>query len=343
MTSGSTAPDKGESVSIMADARIGQESLELSVVVPVYGCAGCLEALISRVTAVAATITSAYEIILVDDRSPDGAWEKIEALAAVDRRVRGLRLSRNFGQHSALTAAFAESRGRWTVALDCDLQDAPEDIARLYAKAQEGYDIVLGRRVRRGHSWFRRAGAALYFKMLRAFTKVDINGEYGTYSIVSRPVVEAFLRVPDRARHFIFIITWLGFRRGEIDIEHGTRDAGKSSYTFGKLVRHAIDGIFFQTTVLLRWIVYLGFTVSLAGAGLAIYFICYALIEHPYPGWTSLSVLILLIGGFIILALGVAGLYIGQIFDQVKSRPLYVIDAYTSPVAFGERMEATTD
>jgi dolichol-phosphate mannosyltransferase len=177
--------------------------------------------------------------------------------------------------------------------------------------------------------------------MLRAFTKVDINGEYGTFSIVSRPVVDAFLRVPDRARHFIFIITWLGFRRGEVETEHGSRDSGKSSYTFGKLVRHAIDGIFFQTTVLLRWIVYVGFAVSLAGAGLAVYFICFALIEHPYPGWTSLAVLILLIGGFIILALGVAGLYIGQIFDQVKSRPLYVVDIYTPSAASLESREAT--
>ena len=327
----------------MAHARIDQAGFELRVVVPVYGCAECLDELVSRVTAVVATITSAYEIILVDDRSPDGSWEKIKALAAVDEHVRGLRLSRNFGQHSALTAAFAESRGRWTVALDCDLQDDPDDIARLYAKAQEGYDVVLARRVRRGHSWLRRAGAALYFKMLRAFTKVDINGEYGTFSIVSQPVVEAFLRVPDRARHFIFIITWLGFRRGEIETEHGTRAAGRSSYTFGKLVRHAIDGIFFQTTVLLRWIVYLGFAVSLSGAGLAVYFICYALIEHPYPGWTSLSVLILLTGGFIILALGVAGLYIGQIFDQVKSRPLYVVDTYTSRSASGEGVEAATE
>jgi dolichol-phosphate mannosyltransferase len=313
----------------MSIARTEMASLELSVVVPVYGCADCLHALVRRITAVVASITASYEIILVDDRSPDGAWEKVLELAATDNRVRGLRLSRNFGQHAALTAAFAESRGRWTVALDCDLQDAPEDIERLYAKAQEGYDIVLARRVRRGHSWARQAGAVLYFKLLRAFTKVDINGEYGTFSIVSRPVVDAFLRVPDRARHFIFIMTWLGFHRGEIETEHGKRDTGKSSYTIGKLIRHALDGIFFQTTVLLRWIVYVGFAVSVAGAGLAIYFICFALVAHPYPGWTSLAVLILLIGGFIILALGVAGLYIGQIFDQVKSRPLYVVDSYT--------------
>jgi glycosyltransferase involved in cell wall biosynthesis len=321
---------------ITADA-----SVELSVVVPVYACADCLESLVARITHSVKTITSSYEIILVDDRSPDNAWRAITELAERDSHIRGFRLSRNFGQHAALTAAFAQSRGQWAVALDCDLQDPPEHIPTLYAKAQEGYDIVLARRVRKGHSLWRRAAAATYFKLLRTFTNADLRGEHGTFSIVSRPVVDAFRRVGDRSRHYMFIIAWLGFRRGEIEIEHGERPSGVSSYTFRRLMRHAIDGVFFQTTVLLRWIVYLGFVVSTVGVGLALYLIYFAAVSHPYPGWTSLAVLILVIGGFIIISTGVAGLYIGQIFEQVKQRPLYVIADEIGTTSAGMRSRET--
>jgi len=202
--------------------------VDLSVVVPVYGCAGALGTLVDRIAESVAPITSSYEIVLVDDASPDHAWEKIVGLAAANSHVRGLKLSRNFGQHAALTAALAESRGRWTIAMDCDLQDPPEEIPRLYAKALEGYDVVLARRVRRGHSRSRRLAAAAYFALLRFFTKTDIRGEYGTFSIVSRPVVDAFLQIRDRGRHYLFALTWLGFHRGEIDIVQAERHDGAS-------------------------------------------------------------------------------------------------------------------
>jgi dolichol-phosphate mannosyltransferase len=300
--------------------------IELSVVIPVYRCRPCLTALKARLSAALAEIGTSYEVIFVDDRSPDGAWETIREIARSDPHVRAIRLSRNFGQHAAITAGLARARGRWTVVMDCDLQDPPESIPYLYAKAREGFDIVFARRVSRRHGVFRKLGARLYFWALGVFFGRKLDGEYGTFSIVSRKVVDAYLELRDSNRHYLFILNWLGFESAAIDVEHRERYEGKSSYTLSRLVQHAIDGLVFQTTKLLTWIVYAGFAVALAGVLLAGYFVYSALANHPYPGWTSLAVLQLLLSGFIILSLGVAGLYVGKIFVEVKERPLYVID-----------------
>jgi polyisoprenyl-phosphate glycosyltransferase len=267
-----------------------------------------------------------YELIFVDDRSPDGAWQILRELTVADSHVRALRLSRNFGQQAAITAGIAAGRGSWTVVMDCDLQDPPEFVAELYAKSQEGFDIVLGRRKEKKQPFLRLLAARLYFKFLRLFLGVHISGEYGSFSIMAAKVREAFLRVPDRDRHYLPILLWLGFNRASVDYEHGERHAGESSYSLRSLVRLAVEGVFFQTASLLRWIVYLGFCVALAGALLAVALIVLAIVVNPPPGWTSLAVLILLVGGFIIVSTGVTGLYIGKIFQQVKNRPLFLVD-----------------
>jgi dolichol-phosphate mannosyltransferase len=272
-----------------------------------------------------------YELIFVDDRSPDGAWQVLRELTVADSHVRALRLSRNFGQQAAITAGIGAGRGSWTVVMDCDLQDPPEFVADLYAKAQEGFDIVLGRRKEKKHSFFRLLAARLYFRFLRLFLGVHISGEYGSFSIIAAKVREAFLRVPDRDRHYLPILLWLGFNRASVDYEHGERHAGKSSYSLRSLVRLAVEGVFFQTASLLRWIVYLGFCVALAGALLAVALIVLAIVVNPPPGWTSLAVLTLLVGGFIIVSTGVTGLYIGKIFQQVKNRPLFLVDEELGP------------
>jgi polyisoprenyl-phosphate glycosyltransferase len=300
--------------------------IEVSVVVPVYGCGGCIQQLYARVTRAVSPISDRYELILVDDRSTDGAWDTMRALAAKDPAVRSVRLSRNFGQHAAITAGLAQSRGRWIVVMDCDLEEQPEDIPRLYAKAQEGYDIVLARRKTRHHSWLRRRAARTYFGLMNVFLKANLDGEYGTFSIVSRKVIDSYLSLNDQSRHYLLILHWLGYTHTSIDIEQARRNDKKSSYTFTSLVRHAVDGIFFQTTVLLRWIVYLGFLVALLGLGLAVSLVLLRILVSPPPGWTSLAVLVLVVGGFIIMSTGVTGLYIGKIFEQVKGRPLYVVD-----------------
>jgi polyisoprenyl-phosphate glycosyltransferase len=300
--------------------------IEISVVVPVYGCRDSLRELHGRVTEAVRGITDAYEIVLVDDCDNLGSWEICAELAGRDAAVKAYRLSRNFGQHAAITAGLAQCTGRWAVVMDCDLQDPPESIPILYRKALEGNDVVLARRKDRRHSPFRRLAAWLYFKLMNAFSSTPIDGSFGSFSILSRKVVDAFLRFQDRERHYLFILRWIGFRSASIEYEHAARHSGSSSYDLGKLVSHALDGMFFQTTILLRWIVYLGFWVSCAGFLLAAYFVYMYFAHSVMPGFTSLAVLILVIGGFIIMSTGVTGLYIGKVFEQVKGRPLYVID-----------------
>ena len=298
---------------------------EISVVIPVYNCAGCLRALHERLTATLSALTADYEIVLVDDRSRDGAWEVLTDLAREDRRLRVVRLSRNFGQHAAITAGLTRSRGAWTVVMDCDLQEPPEEIARLYAKAQEGYDIVRATREGRRHSAFRRMSATLYRRMLSEREGGEI--EFSTLSIISRKVVDAFLELRDRDREYQLVLDWLGFSQATISFAHADRGGDSASaYGLRELVRVALDGMFFRTTVLLRWIVLLGFVVALLGGLLGLYAIYSRYVEDTPPGYTSIVVLLVLLSGFIIISLGVVGLYVGRIFDQVKGRPLFVVD-----------------
>ena len=300
--------------------------IEISVVVPVYGCRDSLAALHERTSAVLRSITSSYEIVLIDDCDDAGSWDVIAELARADVRVRAYRLSRNFGQHAAITAGLAHSRGRWAVVMDCDLQDPPENIRDLYQKALEGYDVVLARRKRKQHSPFRRLAARLYFKLVNVAAKRHLDGEFGSFSMISRKVIDSFLRFQDRDRHYLFILNWLGFRTAAIEYAHASRHSGRSSYSLAALIRHAVDGVFFQTTDLLRWIVYGGFWISFAGFALAAYYLYQYIAHSILPGFTSLAVLILVIGGIILMSTGVAALYIGKVFDQVKGRPLYVVD-----------------
>jgi dolichol-phosphate mannosyltransferase len=296
------------------------------VVVPVYGCADCLVALHDRLSRSAVQVTDRYELILVDDRSVDGGWDVLRALAGRDPHVRAYRLSRNFGQDAAITAGLATARGAWAVVMDCDLQEAPEDIPRMWAAAGEGYQIV--RTTRRGwrHSAFRRFASRTYRRLM---LETDVRPDYSNLSLLSRPVIDAFLRLGDRDREYMIALDWLGFDSTTIEIEHHDRHAGESGYTLRRLVRVAVDGMFFQSTALLRAVVLVGVLVALVGAGLAVFEIVdyFAEPDKRVPGFTSLAVLVLLLAGFIIVSIGVVGLYVGRIFEQVKNRPLYLIES----------------
>lgn len=299
--------------------------VDISVIVPVYGCDAALLQLADRVRNELRRMERSYELILVDDCGPGRPWELITELAGTDPAVRGVRMSRNFGQHAAITAGLAQATGRWAVVMDCDLQDPPEEIHRLLEKATAGYDIVYARRKNKQHSWPRRTAARAYFGLMQIFTRQQLDGEYGSFSIISRRVIDAFLRFRDKERHYLLILHWLGFPNAFIEYEHSKRLAGRSSYTLASLIGHALSGMFFQTTVLLRWIVYTGFIISMGGILLAVYFIYLYFSQSPLPGWTSLAVLVLVLGGFILTSIGIVGLYIGRIFDQVKDRPLYIV------------------
>jgi dolichol-phosphate mannosyltransferase len=303
---------------------------KLSVVIPVYECDSCLVALHDRLTAVLQLAEPDHEIVFVDDRSHDPAWRTLAELSARNARVVALRLSRNFGQHAAITAGLQHCRGERAVVMDCDLQDPPEDIPRLIAEMQKGVDVVYARRTEKKQPLTRRIAAKAFFWFLNQFAESPLQDNYGTFSVISRKVIDAYLQLNDRNRQYILILKWLGFASSEIEYVHGQRHAGRSAYTFRQLFSQAFVGVLFQTTALLRWIVYLGFGVAAAGMLLAAYFVFMHYFRAPPPGWTSLAVLILLVGGFIIISTGVAGLYIGKIFEQVKGRPLYVVDEVKS-------------
>jgi dolichol-phosphate mannosyltransferase len=300
--------------------------VELSIVVPVYGCADCLVALHDRLTASVSEVTDRYELVFIDDRSRDDGWGVLQRLARADAHVRAFRLSRNFGQDAAITAGLAQARGAWAVVMDCDLQEAPEDIPRLWAKAREGYDVV--RTTRRGwrHSPVRRWTSRLYRKLT---LETDVRPDYSNLSLLSRRVIDAFLRLHDRDREYMIALDWLGFDSTSVEIEHHPRHAGESGYTFARLARVALDGVFFRSTVLLRVVVLVGFLVALAGIVLALFEVVdyFAEVHRTVPGYTSLAVLLLLLAGFIIVSVGVVGLYVGRIFEQVKNRPLFLVDA----------------
>jgi glycosyltransferase involved in cell wall biosynthesis len=305
-----------------------EDRIELSVVVPVFGCADCLVALHRRLTASIAAITESYELVFVDDRSVDSGWAVLGRLADSDPHVRAFRLSRNFGQDAAITAGLAQARGDWAVVMDCDLQEAPEDIPRLWAAAGEGYDIV--RTTRRGwrHSRLRRAASRLYRRMM---LEADTRPDYSNLSLLSRRVIDAFLRLRDRDREFMIALDWLGFDSTTIEIDHHERHAGESGYTLRSLISVAISGMYFRTTVLLRVVVLIGFLIALSGFALAGFEVIDYIAgpNQSLPGYTSLAVLILVLSGVIIVSVGVVGMYVGRIFEQVKARPLFLIDSQT--------------
>jgi glycosyltransferase involved in cell wall biosynthesis len=295
----------------------------LSVVVPVYACGGCLRQLVARISISLEPVVQHFEIVLVDDRSPDDAWEVMTALARSDPRVRSFRLSRNFGQHAAITAGLAQSRGRWVAVMDCDLQEPPEELPRLFAKAQEGYDVVHATRREWKHSRLRRVMSRAYRFML---LESERRGEFSTLSVISRKVVDALLQLGDRHREYLLMLDWLGFSSATVEFDHEGRTEGESSYTLRRLARVALDGMFFRTTVLLRAIVLLGFLIAFCGAVLAVYLsISYFTVGAP-TGYTSLVLLTLVLSGFTIISLGVVGIYVGRVFDQVKDRPLFIVD-----------------
>jgi len=301
------------------------DRIDLSVTVPVYGCPEALPALHARVAGVAEQLGLAFELVLVDDLCPRGSWAVAVALAARDPRVRPFQLSRNFGQQAAITAGLSLARGRRVAVLDCDLQDPPELLAALWEKAEQGFEVVLGRRVAKRQSHVRRRLGELYFRLLSRFNDTRIDPTTGSFSLLDREVVDAFLRIGDVSRHYGLILRWLGFKTAYVDYTSDDRFAGSGSYSLGRLLQLALDGMLFQTTVFLRWLVGLGFTFAAAGLAFAAFLVWRALAATALPGWTSLAVLILVTGGAVIVSLGVVGIYVGKIFEQVRSRPIFLV------------------
>jgi len=299
---------------------------EISVVIPVYKAEGCLHELYRRLKAALETISEAFEIILVEDCGGDNSWPIILELAKADPRVKGIQFSRNFGQHYGITAGLDRCSGNWVVVMDCDLQDQPEEIPRLYAKCQEGYDVVLARRGVREDRLFKRLTSRVFYGLLNYFAEINYDSEVGNFRIISRNVANNLRGMRERLRFFGGLVDWMGFPTASIDVQHAERYTGKSSYTFIKLWRLAIEAILAHSDKPLRMSIRFGFVMATVSFVYGSYILLRAsFYGTPVLGWPSLMVSLYFLGGIIILILGIIGLYLGKTFDEVKQRPLYVI------------------
>ena len=299
----------------------------LSVVSPVYQAEALVAELVRRIVAATASLTPHVEIILVDDRSSDDSWGVIQQLAARDPRIQGIRLSRNFGQHSAITAGLDRSRGEWVVVLDCDLQDRPEEIAALLAKARLGYDLVLARRANRQDSWSQKMLSRLFYRFLTFLTDVPQDAAVANFGIYHRKVIAAVLAMRENIRYFPTMVRWVGFRTAYLDVTHAERATGSSSYALGQRLKLAVDILLAYSDKPLRLTIKLGLVL----AGGAFVFVPVTLLRYwtgqiSEPGYASLIISIWFFSGLLLSVLGMVGLYIGKTFEQVKNRPLYIID-----------------
>jgi dolichol-phosphate mannosyltransferase len=301
----------------------------ISVVSPVYGAEKIIDELVSQLVRVLEKIGSDYEIVLVDDCGPDNSWEKIKQNCAQNNKVKGIKLSRNFGQHFAITAGIDNTKGDYVVVIDCDLQDDPNYILEMYDKMKEGYDIVYTNKKDRKHSFFKNITAIIFnsvFNYLIENKSIRSDKNVGAYSMISRKVAVAFKAYNDYHRHYLMALRWLGFKSCYITIEHKVRFAGKSSYNFSKLVKHAIDGITSQSDKLLRIFVNIGLIIS-SVSFLSILIIVILYFTHGFmSGWASTIIMLLFSTGIILTGIGILGIYVGKTFEQTKNRPRYLID-----------------
>lgn len=301
--------------------------MEISVISPIYGCRESIQELYEKVTFTLQKICSSYEIIFVNDNCPQNSWEVVSRIAKNDKNVKAIKLSRNFGQHYAITAGIDHCSGNYVVVMDCDLQDKPQEIEKLYKKALEGYDIVHGRRAQRQDSFLKSFSSKLFYKTLEYFTDTEHDYTIGNFGVYSKKVIEAVKGLKEKSRDFLLLVKIVGFKKIEIDVEHDARAYGESSYTLSKMINLAIDSIVSHSNKPLKLIIQLGLLVSIfsffVAVGLTIAHYTYG---FSVEGWTSLMVSMFFLFGILFGILGTIGLYIGKIFDQVKNRPLYIVD-----------------
>ncbi|GAB6267511.1 MAG: glycosyltransferase family 2 protein [Smithella sp.] len=303
-----------------------RDKVELSVVIPVYQAEACLQELYKRLTESLRRIGHDYEIILVEDCSRDNSWNIIEAICDRDSKVKGIKLSRNFGQHFAITAGLNYVKGEWTIVMDCDLQDRPDEIPNLYRKAQEGLDIVYARRVERQDKLFKRLSSKVFHLIYDYLSGLKTDPNIANFGIYHHKVICEYNRMKEVARSFPSLVNYLGFKTCVIDVRHSERFEGKSSYSLNKLIKLSTDVILSNSNKPLKLTVKLGFFISLLSFLLALYnvFARFAGIIK-LEGFTTTIFSIWFVGGLILLVLGIVGLYISKIFDQVKERQLFII------------------
>src|SRR5882724_1420940 len=304
------------------------DAILYSIVMPVYNEAEVLPSLYDRLTRVMEGLVEPYEIIFVKDGSQDDSTSLLRDFQARDERVKFVNLSRNFGHQIAITAGLDYSSGQAAVVMDADLQDPPEVIPRLIEQWRKGYDVVFAvRENRQGEGLFKRATAAIFYRLLRRMTATEIPLDAGDFRLMSRRAVEALQSIRERNRFIRGLAGWIGFRQTSVTFVRDVRQAGETKYPLKKMLRFALNGLLSFSLVPLQLASYLGFLISSVG----FFYIAYAIglklfTDRVVLGWTSVMVAVLFLGGVQLISLGIIGEYIGRIYEEVKQRPLYVVD-----------------
>jgi len=300
---------------------------KISVVIPVYGCPNALKPLHERLVKTFSSMDLDYEIILVNDSCPKGSWDIIQGICKDDKKTVGINLSRNFGQIHATNAGIDYATGDYLVLMDCDLQDSPENIKDLYDEICKGYDIVFAKRKNRKDSAIIKFLSKSFYKIYNHFVEGYYDSEIGNFSIATKKVVDEYKAIKDNNKCFVTVLSWMGYKHSVIELEGEERFEGKSSYTFNKKVNMAIDMLTSESNKPLRFLVKLGFVITILSFIFIIIQIIRQLIFHDLDaGWTSTIASIFFMGGLIVTSLGGVGLYVGNIFNQTKGKPGYLID-----------------
>jgi glycosyltransferase involved in cell wall biosynthesis len=299
----------------------------ISFVSPVYRADKMLEKLVSEIQKVMSVIGTTYEIILVDDRSPDKSWDVMRKLSQDFSEVRSVRLSRNFGQHPAIVAGLTQAKGKWIVVMDCDLQDQPKEVLKLYNKAQEGFDVVLAKRKNRQDHFLKKISSLIFSKIYSFFTDTKYDNEVANFGIYHNKVIQSILEISDSIKFFPLFVKYVGYNSTSIIVEHGQRDEGDSSYSFSKLISLAFNSIISFSNKPLKLFVKFGLIISVISFMLGLYNIYLAMTNQiEVLGYSSIIVSIWFLSGVVITTIGVTGIYVGRIFDQTKNRPIFIID-----------------
>jgi len=307
--------------------KVGESSVGISVVIPLYRCSESIHELWKRLTAVLKRLDITYEILFVNDRSPADDWSIVKELACHDSFVRGISLSRNFGQHAAIFAGLSKSCGQWTVVMDGDLQDVPEEIEKLYIKALEGWDYVQGSRENRQDGFFKKLASKWFYKILGYFTDTEQDPCVANYGIYSKKVVSAILSMHDKVKFLPAMVNWVGFRGCKIEVEHSRRELGTSSYSINRMLKLAFAVIVGFSDKPLRLVVRLGAIITMMSLLYAGYTVVRWLNgDILVMGYSSIIVSIWLLFGINMIILGMMGIYLGRVYEHTKNRPYFIID-----------------
>lgn len=302
-------------------------SPHFSIVSPVYKAEAIIEKLVIEIQKVMYEMDFTFEIILVDDRSPDNSWEIMKQLSEKHIEVKSIRLSRNFGQHPAIMAGLHQALGQWIIVMDCDLQDQPKEIVKLFEKTKEGFDVVLAKRINREDSFLKKLSSSTFSRIYSYFTNTKYDNSIANFGIYNKKVIDSILSISDYIKFFPLFVSFVGFNSIAIPIEHAKRDSGPSSYSFTKLLSLAFNTLISYSNKPLKIFVKIGIIVSLISLLVGIYyFYLYFTDRIEVLGFTSIMVSIWFLFGIMITIIGITGIYVGKIFDQTKNRPVFIID-----------------